>query len=85
MTWPYRYDFSIYQSSSVTLTAAAVLFVLSFFIRKRVTLKIVALQDASPVQNSRFFFAKYPPTGRLDILGLDVTTIALFLLPVLMV
>lgn len=84
ITWPYSYDFSIYQSSRFMLTAVAVLFALSIFIRKRVTSKIVALQDASPLQNSRFLFSKYPPTERLDMLGLDAATIVLLLLPILM-
>ncbi len=84
ITWPYGYDFSVYQSSRVALTSAPVLFALLVLIRTPVTSMIVAAQDASPAQYSRVFFSKYPPKERMDILGLDAATLVLFLLPALM-
>ena len=84
ITWPYGYDFTIYQSSSGALMAGAVIFALLLIIRKPITSKIVALQDAAPLQNSRGLFSKYPPKERMDILGLDAITVVLFLLPILM-
>ena len=84
MTWPYGYDFTVYLSSDVSLMAAAVIFTLLVVVRRPVTSKIVALQDAAPAQYSRGLFSRYPPKERMDILGLDAATVVLFLLPVFM-
>ncbi len=84
MTWPYGYDFNVYLSSGASVTAAAVIFALLVIVRRPTTSKIVALQDAAPAQYSRGLFSKYPPTERMDILGLDAATVVLFLLPVFM-
>ncbi len=84
ITWPYGYDFTVYLSSSVSLTSAAVIFLLLVIVRGPITSKFVALQDAAPPQYSRGLFQTYPPKERMDIVGLDAATVAMFLLPVLM-